>query len=149
MLKNYAQILIQVLSNEGASNIPKSDDDTLTSLQISPELKAILYECLHAEDKIRQKEQETYENEISEYILQEKIARQKRERQDGDTELQSDFNELMGFKQAVQKEEEQKNVRTVSRKGAHPKANTKNYMEENKQFGANNDVDLVLQKISG
>ena len=69
MLKNYAQILIQVLSNEASHNIPRSDDDILTSLNISPELKAILYECLHAVDKIQEKEQETYENEISQYIL--------------------------------------------------------------------------------
>ena len=64
--------------------------------------------------------------------------------------MQSDFNDMMGFKSAVQKDEkEQQKIRAIPRKGAHPKANTKNYTDENKQFGETNDVDLVMQRING
>ena len=63
MLKNYANILIQLMSNENF--LQGSVDDMLNTMSIDPELKAILYECLHAEDKIKQSEQETYENEIN------------------------------------------------------------------------------------
>jgi len=44
-------------------------DDVLANLDISPELKAILYECLHAQDKIQEKERENYDNEVNAFIL--------------------------------------------------------------------------------
>jgi hypothetical protein len=50
MLDNYAKILIQILSNDPQG--VKEANLTLSSLNIDPELKAILYECLHAKDKI-------------------------------------------------------------------------------------------------
>ena len=55
----------------------------------------------------------------------------------------------MGYKKAVEKEEQQQQIRAIPRKGAHPKANTRNFDDENKQFGAPNDIDLVMQKIAG
>ena len=64
-----------MLSNEGAANIQRTEDDVLSALNINPELKAILYECLHSEDKIVQREQENYESEINEFILHEKIEK--------------------------------------------------------------------------
>ena len=48
MLNNFAAILIEVLSND--NNLGGSKDDILNGLEIDPELKAILYECLHAQD---------------------------------------------------------------------------------------------------
>lgn len=48
MLNNFAVILIEVLSND--NNLGGSKDDILNGLEIDPELKAILYECLHAQD---------------------------------------------------------------------------------------------------
>lgn len=69
MLNNYARILIEMLSND-CQNILGGYDNILNDLDIKPELKAILYECIHAQDKINQKEQEQYDNEISSFILQ-------------------------------------------------------------------------------
>lgn len=51
MLNNYARILIEMLSND-CQNILGGYDNILNDLEIKPELKAILYECLHAQDKI-------------------------------------------------------------------------------------------------
>ena len=45
-------------------------------MAITPELKAILYECLHAKDKIAAAENETYDNEVNAFIMKEKLARQ-------------------------------------------------------------------------
>jgi hypothetical protein len=52
MLKNYAAMLMQMLSNESSSQILGGIDEQLANLDIDPELKAILYECIHAQDKI-------------------------------------------------------------------------------------------------
>ena len=57
MLNNFARILIEMLSNDN-QNILGTIDDVLANLQISPELKAIIYECLHAIDKVQEMEQE-------------------------------------------------------------------------------------------
>ena len=72
-------------------------------MEIDPELKAILYECIHAEDKIQQSEQESYDNEINEFILQEKILRTKLEQKEfkKDETPDAEFSELMGFKKAI------------------------------------------------
>jgi hypothetical protein len=78
MLKNYAQILMAVLT-DGSDSLGLDPDSALVNLEIEPELKALLYECIHAEDKIQQSEQESYDNEINAFILQEKIARMKTE----------------------------------------------------------------------
>jgi hypothetical protein len=51
MLNNFARILIEMLSNDN-QGILGSIDDILANLPISPELKAIIYECLHAIDKV-------------------------------------------------------------------------------------------------
>ena len=47
MLNNYARILIEMLSND-CQNILGGYDNILNDLDIKPELKAILYECIHA-----------------------------------------------------------------------------------------------------
>lgn len=47
ILNDYAKILIEMLSGETEDRIT-SIDDLLQQLQVDPELKAILYECLHA-----------------------------------------------------------------------------------------------------
>jgi hypothetical protein len=78
MLNNFARILIEMLSNDN-QNILGTIDDVLANLQISPELKAIIYECLHAIDKVQEMEAEQYDNEVSGFILQEKLKRQREE----------------------------------------------------------------------
>jgi hypothetical protein len=52
----------------------------------------------------------------------------------------------MEFKQAVEKQgqAEEQAIRAISRKSSKPKANKKNYEQENKDFGVKNEVDLVL-----
>jgi hypothetical protein len=53
MLSNYANILIEVLANDLEFVAgERSPDETLSALNADPELKAILYECIHAKDKI-------------------------------------------------------------------------------------------------
>lgn len=65
MLNNYAKLLIEMLSHEPenlGNNIGVLNDqmqyfqDQLNYLEVEPELKAILYECLHAEDKILERD---------------------------------------------------------------------------------------------
>jgi hypothetical protein len=51
MLNNFALVLIEMLYSN-ASNYLGNIDDILDDLDIDPELKAILYECIHANDKI-------------------------------------------------------------------------------------------------
>ena len=72
MLNNFAKILIEMLTNDNQNNIG-SKDDILANLEISSELKAIIYECLHAQDKIVEKEKENYDNEVNAFILQDKL----------------------------------------------------------------------------
>jgi len=55
MLNNYSKILIEMLSGETEDMITTTDD-LLNQLQIDPELKAILYECYHAQDKITERD---------------------------------------------------------------------------------------------
>ena len=55
MLNNYAKILIEMLTNE-TEDMVTGIDDLLNSLEADPELKAILYECLHAQDKILERD---------------------------------------------------------------------------------------------
>lgn len=65
MLSNYANILIEILANDLEFIAgERSPDETLSMLNIDPELKAILYECIHAKDKIVQMEHETYDDEV-------------------------------------------------------------------------------------
>lgn len=97
MLNNYARILIEMLTNDN-QNILGPMDDILANLEISPELKAILYECLHAQDKIQEKEKENYDNEVSAFILQEKLKQKNLEdiaNKEGNGSNDSAFKELM------------------------------------------------------
>lgn len=68
MLNNYARILIDILRNNQSEKYETDIDEILVNLKIDPELKAILYECLHAKDKIEQSEKEEYENQINNFI---------------------------------------------------------------------------------
>ena len=58
MLYDFGIMLIEMLSNEVDEHkrIVGTIDDILNNLEIEPELKAIIYECLHAKDKIVEKE---------------------------------------------------------------------------------------------
>ena len=73
MLNDFGRILIEMLSNEvipdtGLGDTPAADqhmfggsiDEILNNLEIDPELKAIIYECIHAKEKVAQKEEEGY-----------------------------------------------------------------------------------------
>ena len=76
MLSNFANILIEILSNDLEFIPGQTQDELLSKMAITPELKAILYECLHAKDKIAAAENETYDNEVNAFIIKEKLARQ-------------------------------------------------------------------------
>ena len=54
MLASYGRILVEMLSpdvDEG-NQLSASIDEILNGLDIEPALKSIIYECLHAQDKI-------------------------------------------------------------------------------------------------
>jgi hypothetical protein len=72
MLDYYGKILIEMLSNETEDKVMGTLDDLLGGLEIESELKAVIYECMHAKDKILEKEKENYENEINKFVLSEK-----------------------------------------------------------------------------
>ena len=151
MLNNYAKILIEMLTNDN-QNILGSMDDILANLDIIPELKAILYECLHAQDKIQEKEKENYDNEVNAFILQEKLKLKQIEdtaNKEGHGTESSAFKDLIEFKEAVEGDIGIENQRTVMKKKGNPQANKRNYDEENLSHGVAHEVDLVLQKIAG
>lgn len=73
MLAMYAKLLMQTLTNKDYSGLSDSQsvkvvESDMKSLSISPELKCILYECLHAQDKTLLREEERYHVEISRQI---------------------------------------------------------------------------------
>jgi hypothetical protein len=76
MLNNYARILIEMLAEDYDAQILTSLDDILNNLEIEPELKAIIYECLHAQDKVAEKEATDYEDDIGAFIMREKLKRE-------------------------------------------------------------------------
>jgi len=104
MLSNFANILIEILSNDlEFTPGQRTIDETLSNLSIDPELKAILYECLHAKDKIAAAESETYDNEVNSFIMKERLARQNIEfRNERDESIPvSDYAEIEGFKKEI------------------------------------------------
>jgi hypothetical protein len=60
MLKMYAKLLIEMLTNRDDSQTQESSISQLEKLQIEPELKCILYECLMAENKTHKMEEDKY-----------------------------------------------------------------------------------------
>jgi len=100
MLDNYAKILIEMLSPDYKGFNHHSLDDILYGLDIDPELKAIIYECLHAKDKVSEKEQETYDNEINAFIHKERMKKQRQEKaqEQGDDSIFDEFQDLLEFK---------------------------------------------------
>lgn len=65
---------------------------TLEKLQIDPELKCILYECLQAEKKTQKLEEDRYQQEISLHI--ERETRKQREEENGGEPEEGDEDEL-------------------------------------------------------
>ena len=64
MLKMYAKLLIEMLTN-------RPDFEHYDRLDIEPELKCILYECIEAEKKTLKQDEERYHGEIQSYIEKE------------------------------------------------------------------------------
>ena len=101
-------------------------------------------------------EQESYDNEVNDFILKETMSRKQREaaaEKDESIPL-NDYQELVDFKQQVQHHEEQKTqeakiTRAIPRKGKNPEAHRKDFDAENAEFGVKNEVDLVLEHIAG
>ena len=145
----YAMLLMQMFTGkdyQSMTNSEKCCENDLSNLQeISPELKCIIYECLHAQDKTLQREEDRYDFEISRQINRELNM------QNGGTD--ADFLEQEAFKDMMQIEankaekEEQKMNRLVQRKRPNPMANAKNYEQENARMGVTHEVDLILQEI--
>ena len=134
MLKMFAKLLIEMLTN-------KDDSESLDRLDIDPELKCILYECLHAEEKTLKREEERYHNEIKGHI-----ERETREETKDDYDLLEEFKQLVAV-QEKRREEEDHVTRVIQRKQKNPQANVKNYKAENERMGVMNEVDLILGEM--
>ena len=61
MLKMYAKLLIEMLTNRDDTQTEESPTSQLEKLQIDPELKCIVYECLQAEQKTQKMEEDRYQ----------------------------------------------------------------------------------------
>jgi len=110
MLKAYAKLLIEMLTNRDDSQSEETSEATLERLQIDPELKCILYECLQAEHKTHKIEEEAYQHEIAGHI--EREARKKRELEQGESgetdelDLVNQFKELIAKQKSAEEEDE-------------------------------------------
>lgn len=126
-------------------------DDIVNNLEVEPQLKAIIYECLHAQDKVSEKEAADYEDEINSVIMREKALREQQEKiLAGEHE---DFQELLDFKAELKKQDQEDELappqRTKKRKPDNPQPNRRDYQAENKDHGVATEVDLVLKRIAG
>ena len=111
MLKMYAKLLIEMLTNRDESHEEAASQ--LEKLQIEPELKCILYECLQAEQKTQKMEEDAYQQEISQHV--EREARKARELAgpgsgdgaDGedDLDLVNQFKELVAKQKSIDEEQ--------------------------------------------
>ena len=136
MLKMYAKLLIEMLTNRNDSS------ESLDRLEIEPELKCILYECLQAEKKTLKKEEERYSNEIKHYIERESRV----DASNDDNDLLNEFKELVANQEKI-RDEEEKVTRVISRKPKNPQANFKSYEAENQRMGVISEVDLLLGEL--
>lgn len=107
MLKMYAKLLIEMLTNRDESQSTEPATSQLENLQIEPDLKCILYECLKAEDKTRKMEEDRYHQEITGHIeREERRARGDDEQGNGEDEadLVNEFKELVATQKAMDEE---------------------------------------------
>ncbi len=151
MLAMFAKLLMQMLTNKDYSGLSDQESvqvvekDMASLSSISPELKCILYESLHAQDKTLRREEDRYHYEISRQINKDNHI------QGGGSE--ADFLEQEAFKDIMKleqnkKDQEENEVQKVSkRKQSNPKANQKNFDQENERMGVSHEVDLLLDKI--
>ena len=98
MLKMYAKLLLEMLTNRHESQMNETPLQQLEFLQLDdPELKCILYECLMAEEKTHKMDEEKYQMEISGHIEREKRkARIDEGLEEGDDlDLVNEFKELV------------------------------------------------------
>ena len=144
MLKMYAKLLIEMLTNRDENQTQESPIQTLEKLQIEPVLKCILYECLQAEQKTQKMEEDRYQQEINQHIER---ATREAQGEDGKDEQELDlvnqFKELVATQKAMDQEQEEVR-RLIKRKPTNPIANRINYDEENKRMGVRNEIDLIL-----
>jgi hypothetical protein len=87
MLKMFANLLIEMLTNKGGDN-----GHLLETLEIEDfELKCILYECLNAEKKTLKREEERYHYETKKFIEKEIAG----ENKNGELDLRNQFKEMV------------------------------------------------------
>jgi hypothetical protein len=136
MLRMYARCLVEMLTNK-----EEAQQDDFEQLDIDAELKCILYECYHAKDTTDVKEQERYEQEIARYL-------QKESEKEGADVQREEFKEQVAKDKESHKEQEAARVdtstRTIKRKPEVPKANAKNFEEENLRMGVSSVLDLLM-----
>jgi hypothetical protein len=133
MLKMYATLLIQMLTNHDYTltserQSMKMIENDLNRLEIDSELKCILYECLHAQDKTLKREEDRYHFEIARQITKDQHI------SGGGTEAdfleQERFKELMNIAK-TQEEEDQAYQTRKQRKPDNPKPNARDFELEN------------------
>lgn len=103
-------------------------ENDLNRLEIDSELKCIIYECLHAQDKTLKREEDRYQFEINRQITKDKHI------MGGGTEAdfleQERFKELMNIAK-TQEEEGQAYQTRKQRKPDNPKPNVRDFELEN------------------
>jgi len=133
MLKMYATLLIQMLTNHDYTltserQSMKMIENDLNRLEIDSELKCILYECLHAQDKTLKREEDRYHFEIARQITKDQHI------SGGGTEAdfleQERFKELMNIAK-TQEEEDQAYQTRKQRKPDNPRPNARDFEVEN------------------
>lgn len=141
MLKMYAKLLIEMLTN-------REDYQEFDNLDIDPEIKCILYECYHAKDRTDVREQDRYETEISRFIQREqektfKLEKLNKEREEFIVKAEKEKS-IKREEQEAKEKEELKQQRSIKRKPGMPKANRRNFEEENLRMGVQNELDLLI-----
>lgn len=129
----FANLLIEMLTNR------PEDSASLEELDIDSELKCILYECLHAEDKTLKREEDRYHFETKKYIEKESS------KNNADSDLATEFKEMIAVEAARAAEDHEISQRIgKKRKPDMPVPNLKNYDAENDRMGVKNEIDLIL-----
>lgn len=146
MLRMYAKLLVEMLTNKEDAH-----PDDFETLEIDPEIKCILYECYHAKDNTDVKEQERYEAEIARFVQRETERELKKEDERRLNEKREEFKQQVVTDKIISEEMEAAKVdttgvRSIKRKPEIPKANVKNFEEENLRMGVKNELDLLISE---
>lgn len=105
------------------------------------ELKCILYECIHAEDRTLKREEDRYHAEIRKQVEMDEFF--DRGGDPDDWKKQEEFKEMIEKAKAMKDDEENFARRNIQRKPDKPMANAKDFTKENERMGIKKETDLI------